>query len=164
MPKRWWLNQLNTEKPERLVEFYKAFGFVDDHGFDLRPGAEVPAHFTPGELCAALGYDGADRLDTGLTRAMLRLPGDVARVEILGWKEGTLRSPGPRYFNSQGLVRIGLLVDDLDKELAALAEREVPVLWSGEITWLNWGVVKAAFLYDPDGNVVELVEADVENN
>lgn len=164
MPKRWWLNQLNTEEPERLVAFYKAFGFVEDDGFDLRPGAVVPDNFTPAELCKALGYDGADRLQTGLTRAMLRLPGDVARVEILAWKKGTLKSPGPRAFNSQGLVRVGLLVEDLDAELAALDERGVEVVWSGEITWLNWGLVKAAFLYDPDGNVIELVEADVENN
>jgi catechol 2,3-dioxygenase-like lactoylglutathione lyase family enzyme len=163
MPKRWWLNQINTEQPEAILSFYKKLGFVEDPGFDLRPGAEVPAHFTPSSMPEAMAYDASDRLEGPFARAMLRLPGDVTRVEVLAWKPGTLLRPGPRTFNSKGLVRVGLLVDDLDTELEQLREQGVNILWSDDITWLNFGLIRAAFFEDPDGNLIEYVQGDVEH-
>jgi catechol 2,3-dioxygenase-like lactoylglutathione lyase family enzyme len=163
MIKRWWLNQINTEQPEQIMDFYKRLGFVEDDGFDLRAGAEVPPHFTPTSMPSAMGYDASDRQDGPFARAMLRIPGDVTRVEVLAWKEGTLLGRGPRPFNAKGLVRIGLLVDDLDLELARLEELGVAVLWSDDVTWLNFGTIRAAFFEDPDGNLIEYVEGDVEN-
>jgi catechol 2,3-dioxygenase-like lactoylglutathione lyase family enzyme len=164
VPKRWWLNQINTEQPEHLIAFYKDLGFVEDPGFDLRPGAAVPDHFTPTSMPEAMGYDAADRMEGTTSRAMLRLPGDIARVEVLGWREGTLLGQGPRRFNMKGLVRIGLLVDDIDRELDLLRARGIEPVWTGDITWLNFGLIRAAFFEDPDGNLIEYVQGDVENS
>lgn len=156
--RRWWLNHMNTEQFEPIVEFYKQLGFVEDSGSEHKPGAPVIAPKV--SISEGLGFDISTRIegDDRASRVMLRLPGDIVRLEIFGWQPGTMPDHGPRSFNAKGLVRVGLLVDDLEKELEAVRARGIPVIWENVVTWLNWQEIKMAFIEDPDGNLIEFIE------
>jgi catechol 2,3-dioxygenase-like lactoylglutathione lyase family enzyme len=153
MPKRFWLNQLNTTDLDRLVGFYvNVLGFVADPGIELRPGAEPPET----TVMDSLGLEFPARM------AMLRLPGDVFRVEVLEWPADRFIQR-PRDMNAGGLVRVGLLSEDIEADLARVRAHGVEIIFDGELNNLNWGNVRYAFFPDPDGNLVEFFEGEVEN-
>jgi 4-hydroxyphenylpyruvate dioxygenase-like putative hemolysin len=121
---------LNTNNLDRIVQFYtENFGFVEDMGFRQKPGVEPSTSTTPfGEL---VGTGFPDR------SIMLRMPGDVVRLEIFEWA-GERFEERSRAFNGGGIVRLGFLTDDIDADLAKLRERGVDVFFEdGEVTNLN---------------------------
>jgi catechol 2,3-dioxygenase-like lactoylglutathione lyase family enzyme len=155
MPKRYWLNQLNTADLDRLVSFYtRIFGFVEDEGFREIPGVAP----YPTSVLDVLG------LAPGPERSiMLRIPGDKVRLEVFEWPADRYEERS-RAFNGGGLVRLGLLTDDVDAEVAKIRAENIEVIYDGVVSQLNWGHIRYAFVRDPDGNLVELFQGDVENN
>lgn len=153
MARRFWLTQVNTGNLDPMVAFYKdVLGFIEDDGLDARPGLPPP----PTTVMDALGLEFPDRM------IMLRLPGDVFRLEMLQWpKERFIDRP--RDMNAGGLVRVGLLSDDIEGDLARVRSHGVEIIFDGEMNNLNWGSVRYCFFRDPDGNLVEYFQGDVEN-
>jgi catechol 2,3-dioxygenase-like lactoylglutathione lyase family enzyme len=153
MAKRMFLNQLNTKDPKACVEFYKKLGFVEDPGFNQKQGAPV------NPVAGFAEKMGADPLADGGEFVMLKHPDDDYHLEVGVWKPGKLAQPAyPAKFNQAGVVRISFLVDDIDRELADVQARGIPVLYGPETLHLQWGVTRFAFIKDPDGTFVEFLE------
>jgi catechol 2,3-dioxygenase-like lactoylglutathione lyase family enzyme len=153
MAKRMFLNQLNTRDRNACVEFYKKLGFVEDPGFNQKPGA--PVNPLP-DFAAKMGVDAVT--DAG-EFTMLRLPDDDYHLEVGVWKEGKLAQPAaPPKFNQAGVVRISFLVDDIDQELAEVRAKGIPITLGPETLHLQWGTTRFAFIKDPDGTFVEFLE------
>ncbi len=89
MAKRMFLNQLNTKDPKACVEFYKKLGFVEDPGFNQKPGA--PVNPLP-DFAAKMGAD--DNASDQFT--MLRLPDDDYHLEVGVWKQANWPNPRRR--------------------------------------------------------------------
>ena len=153
MARRFWLNQINTTNLDAMVAFYtKVLGFVEDDGLNPRPGASPPET----TVMDSLGLEFPEKM------IMLRLPGDVFRLEMLQWpKERFIERP--RDMNAGGLVRVGLLSDDIESDLARVRAHGVEIIFDGEMNNLNWGSVRYGFFRDPDGNLVEYFQGEVEN-
>ncbi len=119
--------ELLTEMPERTVAFY-----VGTLGFEERSRMRIPE--TPaGPL--DLVY-----LDLGDTT-----------VEVMCYPEAPAFEPrGPR--QRLGWQCLALEVEDMDRALAFLAEKDVPVHW-GPIRRPEYA---RAEIRDPDGNPIEL--------
>lgn len=151
MAKRMFLNQLNTKDPRRCVEFYKKLGFVEDPGFNFLPDA--PVNPLPG-FTARMGVD---EIPESSEFVMLKLPDDDYHLEVGVWKKLAEASYPPR-FNQPGIVRISFLVDDIDREIADVQAKGIPILYGPETLHLEWGITRFAFIKDPDGNFVEFLE------
>ncbi len=152
MAKRMFLNQLNTKDPRACVEFYKKLGFIEDPGFNQKPGAPV------NPVSGFAEKMGADVADTG-EFVMLKHPDDNYHLEVGVWKPGKLADPAyPAKFNQAGVVRISFLVDDIDQELASVRANGIEILYGPETLHLQWGTTRFAFLKDPDGTFVEFLE------
>lgn len=152
MAKRMFLNQLNTKNPAACVEFYKKLGFVEDPGFNQKPGAPV------NPVSGFADQMGADVADAGQF-VMLKHPADDYHLEVGVWKPGKLADPAyPAKFNQAGVVRISFLVDDIDQELAEVQAKGIPILYGPQTLHLQWGTTRFAFIKDPDGTFVEFLE------
>ena len=85
---------------------------------------------------------------------------DGGAVDLLEWQEPVPTGTPPRGLHEAGLQRVGLLVDDLDVAIANASAGGGKV-WSEPITHqIPNGTVRIAFMSDPDGTAVELVEGD----
>lgn len=84
---------------------------------------------------------------------------DGLRIELLHYETpGHRGDASPRPMNQLGLTHLSLRVEDLDAELAALEARGVQVLRDTRIDHAQLRA-RAVFVTDPDGTLVELVEA-----
>lgn len=84
---------------------------------------------------------------------------DGVTIELLHYASpGHLGDGTPRAMNALGLTHLSLRVDDLDAQLAKLEARGVPILRETRIHNPALGA-RAIFVTDPDGTLVELVEA-----
>lgn len=84
---------------------------------------------------------------------------DGVRVELLHYRSpGVVSGPRPRPMNLLGLTHLSLRVDDLEDALRACAEAGGEVQGRTRIGMPEHGV-GAAFVLDPDGTRVELVQA-----
>ncbi len=84
---------------------------------------------------------------------------DGLRIELLHYETpGHLGDGSSRPMNQLGLTHLSLRVDDLDGALAALDAQGVRVLRDTRIDHANLRA-RAVFVTDPDGTLVELVEA-----
>src|SRR5579863_5019928 len=136
MAKRMFLNQLNTKNPKACVEFYKKLGFVEDPGFRQKPGAPVNPVTGFAEKMGA-DVENADEF------MMLKYPDDDYHLEVGVWKAGKLADPTyPAKFNQAGVVRISFLVDDIDRELADVQAKGIPILYGPETLNLQWGTTR----------------------
>ena len=118
MAKRFWLTQINTSNLAPMAAFYKdILGFVEDDGLDVRPELPPP----PTTVMDALGLEFPERM------IMLRLPGDVFRLEMLQWPKARFIER-PRDMNAGGLVRVGLLSEDIEADLARVRSHGVESL------------------------------------
>lgn len=111
--------------------------------------------------CLDVAGDTADAL-LGLRDVKLRavyLERDGLRLELLHFAApGHRGEAAPRAMNELGLTHLSVRVDDLDATLARLAGCGGRVL-AGTRVAIPAARVRAAFVTDPDGTRVELVEA-----
>ncbi|MAE95114.1 MAG: lactoylglutathione lyase [Deltaproteobacteria bacterium] len=83
---------------------------------------------------------------------------DGVRVELLHYRSpGTLAGARPRAMNELGLTHLSLRVEDLEESLRTCAEAGGEVLLGTRIGAPAQGA-GAAFVLDPDGTRIELVE------
>jgi catechol 2,3-dioxygenase-like lactoylglutathione lyase family enzyme len=88
----------------------------------------------------------------------LYLEREGVRIELLHYEQpGHTHGEIPRPMNQLGLTHLSLRVDDLDALLRELAEAEVDVLEPTRID-VAPAKVKAVFITDPDGTLIELVQ------
>jgi catechol 2,3-dioxygenase-like lactoylglutathione lyase family enzyme len=96
-----------------------------------------------------------------LTDVALRavyLEREGVRIELLHYESpGHVGAGEPRPMNQLGLTHLSLRVDDLDGMLAEVAAAGVHVLRETRIE-IPAARTKAAFISDPDGTLIELVE------
>jgi lactoylglutathione lyase len=121
---------------ERSKRFYcDLLGFTLDR--EIQPGDELSARLMG--LTPPLAMTAAYLVRDGLVLELLHFAA-----------EGQTRPYRPRTMNEPGLTHISLSVDDLDTTLAGVAD------FGGEVVaGSNIGV--AAFVRDPDGQLVELL-------
>ncbi len=102
-------------------------------------------------------------------RTLLRLPDldlhaaylerDGVRIELLHYRvPGTIGDASPRPMNARGLTHLSLRVDDLAATLPPLAALGGRVLDDSRIALPGTGPA-AVLLTDPDGTLIELVQA-----
>ena len=121
--------------------------------------------------CDGLGFREVSALDLSGEPAatLLELPGvalrarylerDGAVVELLHYPApGATGDGAPRAMNALGLTHLSFQVSDLDAVLARLVALGGTVLAASRIDGGHAGA-KAAFVCDPDGTRIELVEA-----
>ena len=129
---------------ERMITFYtQALGFVEVRR------AEIPA-----ALSAGLGL-----AEDGYLCVWLRTPfGEV--VKLMHPPEPPEQAAAPAFLTTRtGIAYLTFYVDDIDAVLAA-AERQGAVLRSDRsLVTDGAGPVRLGFLTDPEGNVIELVQA-----
>jgi len=120
--------------------------------------------------CDLLGFRPLTKvhIDDPLSAKLLRLPEidqdtvfverDGVRLAIFAFrKPATLGNGEPRELNRTGMAALMLRVDDLDGMLVAMRAAGVRVLEDTRIEHPDWGS-KLAFVCDPDGLLVELIE------
>ncbi len=84
---------------------------------------------------------------------------DGVRIELLHYaKPGHRGTDEPRPMNQLGLTHLSLRVDDLEATVASLRARGARVLDDTRIE-LPKSKTRAIFVTDPDGTLIELVEA-----
>jgi catechol 2,3-dioxygenase-like lactoylglutathione lyase family enzyme len=101
----------------------------------------------------------------GIARVELEavyLERDGVRLELLHYRSpGSESQRGPRPLNLAGLTHLSLVVHDLDASLASLGALGARVLPESRIESAQLGA-RVAFVLDPDGTRVELVEGDFD--
>jgi catechol 2,3-dioxygenase-like lactoylglutathione lyase family enzyme len=120
--------------------------------------------------CDLLGFRPLSevRVNDALSAKLLRLPGvdqrtvfverDGVRLALFALRTPPIQDAGRiRAMNEAGMVALMLRVDDLDATLAVLREAGVRVLDETRIEHPAYGS-KLAFVTDPDGMLVELIE------
>ena len=151
MPTAIYHIQLNVRDFARSLSFYKALGFEEDHGADFKEGSP------PLDLTNFVREVGADPQDAQI--ALLRLSTDpYGHIELACWGPKSSNEGWRPKFNSIGVVRICLLVDDLNAEVAAIRARGIPVVTGPMTLDLKRGTTRFVFFKDPDGNFVEFIE------
>ena len=83
---------------------------------------------------------------------------DGVRIELLGFASPPAPPPRPRAMNEHGLTHLSFRVADLDAALAALRAAGERVLEETVIRFPEYQSA-ACFILDPDGQLIELVEA-----
>ena len=95
---------------------------------------------------------------TGVSLRALYLEREGVRIELLHYDSPGCTGDGePRPMNQLGLTHLSLRVDDLDAMLAEIAAAGVRVLRETRIE-IPQARTKAAFITDPDGTLIELVQ------
>lgn len=151
MPKALYHIQLNVRDFARSLAFYKALGFEQDLGAEFVEGD------APLDLTNFVREVEADPRDAQIV--VLRLPTDpYGHIELACWGERGLNEGWTPRFNSIGVVRICLLAEDLDAEVAALRARGVHIVTGPMSLNLKRGTTRFVFFKDPDGNFVEFIE------
>jgi catechol 2,3-dioxygenase-like lactoylglutathione lyase family enzyme len=128
---------------DRAVRFY-----CEGLGFELRSQIEIG-----GEPAATLL--GLEPLEL----QALYLERDGTRIELLHYpRPGHLPAESPRPMNRLGLTHLSLRVDDLDATLAELARVGATAIAPTRIDMREHRSA-AVFVTDPDGTMIELVQA-----
>lgn len=128
--------------PERSIAFYR-------DGLGFSPRNELTVKGKPSETLLRLR-------EVELRAIYLQRDGVV--IELLHYASPGCTGDGqPRPMNGLGLTHLSLRVDDLDGALEALSRQGATVLRDTLIDNSELRA-KAAFLTDPDGTLIELVE------
>lgn len=128
---------------ERSLRFYR-----DGLGFRYR--AEIRVQGEPSDTLLRL---------RGVDLHAVYLERDGTRIELLHYAAPSpIGSGEPRAMNARGLTHLSLRVDDLDATVAALRAAGATVLDASRID-IPAAAAAAVFLCDPDGTLIELVQA-----
>jgi catechol 2,3-dioxygenase-like lactoylglutathione lyase family enzyme len=94
----------------------------------------------------------------GVALRAVYLEREGVRIELLHYEApGCVGDGEPRALNRLGLTHLSLRVDDLDRTLAEMEAAGVRVLRQTRIE-VPQARSKAAFVTDPDGTLIELVQ------
>ncbi|MDX2166910.1 MAG: VOC family protein [Deltaproteobacteria bacterium] len=128
---------------ERALRFYRdGLGFVQRS--ELRIGGE------PTETLLGIGE---------VDLHAVYLERDGTRIELLHYVvPGAIGDTAPRAMNRRGLTHLSLRVDSVAEAVAALRPLGATVLESRAIDLPDFGAA-AVFVTDPDGTLIELVQA-----
>lgn len=127
---------------ERSLRFYRdLLGFTWEH--DLEVEGE------PTDTLLRL---------TGTKLHAVYLTRDGVRIELLHFASPAAPPRPERPINQYGLTHLSFRVSDLDPVLAALRAAGERVLEETVIRFPEWGSA-ACFVVDPDGQLIELVQA-----
>jgi catechol 2,3-dioxygenase-like lactoylglutathione lyase family enzyme len=97
------------------------------------------------------------RLEKVELRALF-LERDGVRIELLHYATpGHIGEPAPRAMNRIGLTHLSIQVEDIDEALAGVEPAGGRVLKETIVSVEQTGA-RAAFLTDPDGTLIELVQ------
>lgn len=128
---------------ERALRFYR-------DGLGFRPRSELRIGGPPTTTLLRLK-------DVDLEAVYLERDG--TRIELLHYLvPGAVGDGAPRPMNGRGLTHLSLRVDDLHATLAALRAVGAQVLDDSLIEFPDFGAA-AVLLTDPDGTLIELVQA-----
>lgn len=95
----------------------------------------------------------------GVDLQAIYLERDGTRIELLHYvSPGASGDTGPRAMNARGLTHLSLRVDSVSATLATLRAGGVRVLDETLIDIPDFGAA-AVFIADPDGTLIELVQA-----
>jgi predicted enzyme related to lactoylglutathione lyase len=142
--------RLNVRNLDLAEQFYTSLGMVEDIGMRIdaghgprsviaEPHAENPRSISLRWPC-----------DPYMHLNLAALAGSAPRA---GWPKGP---------NQLGSTTISLLVDDLDAELRRLGSAGHAVAAGPSKTIRECGSSTSAFITDPDGNSVELIQVDYD--
>ncbi len=128
---------------ERATRFYR-----DGLGFAYRSELRVSGEPTE----TLLGLPNVDLQAVYLER-------DGTRIELLHFvSPGAVGDEAPRELNARGLTHLSLRVDSVPDTVAALRPLGARVLEARTINLPEFGAA-AVFVTDPDGTLIELVQA-----
>lgn len=140
---------LNCRSLEVSLPFYQALGFEIEMDFP------VAGHPMVGK---GLGVG-----DHQVKGALLKISGDrhATRLDLLEWIDPKNDMPSPLKLTDPGFVRVALASEDWEADVAKL--REIGVKFISEPIYRpNPDGTESPFFvcfYDPDGNVLELVNS-----
>lgn len=144
--------RLNVTNIDLAEQFYRSLGMVEDLG--LRRIA------TDDSLASVI----TDNDPSGLpgTRSIaLRWPCDPHMHLILAQQDASGPTTGwPKQANQLGATVLGLLVSDVALELDRVRRYGGAVVSDRAVTQRLLGETESAFVRDPDGNLVELIEVN----
>ncbi len=134
--------------------FDRSRAFYERLGFELY--MEVPPRNTP-EVSGAVGFQTYE-IKGGLMR--LKDAPSPFVIDLLEWKEPFDSAPPYTQLNHLGLARIALASSDLEGDMARLQEQGVEFLSEpATVVWEGHPNSRFVCFKDPDGTVLELVEA-----
>lgn len=122
--------------------------YCDGLGFELAEGYDLTTEMLPG-LAAALEIDGP----IAMRSQMIRREGTT--IELLAYSQPTVSATPSCSRAMLGFTHLSFYVDDIDEAIAHLVSNGGTLLPS---TRQNLGI-QVAFLADPDGVRVELMQA-----
>jgi catechol 2,3-dioxygenase-like lactoylglutathione lyase family enzyme len=120
----------------------------------VRPGEGRAGPGDGKEIAELLGFEG-----TGEYRGCFLYFGSTrsgAYLDLLEWKDN--EPPVARSPRNIGLARVAIRVDDLDEQLARLAQHGVPTLSEPKELVLGVTRVRVVCFRDPDGVLLEYLE------
>jgi catechol 2,3-dioxygenase-like lactoylglutathione lyase family enzyme len=94
----------------------------------------------------------------GVELKAVYLQRDGVRIELLHFTSPPVPAPRPRPMHEPGLTHLSFRVADMDATLAALRAAGERVLEETVIRFPEFGSA-AGFIVDPDGQLIELVQA-----
>jgi catechol 2,3-dioxygenase-like lactoylglutathione lyase family enzyme len=146
--------RLNVRNVALAQQFYMSLGMVEDIG--MRRVA------TTREGQSVLG-DGDPAGISTMPSVSLRWPNDpYMHVNLVEHRHDSPDSGWPKAADQLGSTVITLLIDDLDLEIQRLHSEGAPLHGDPVATVRLLGRTRSAYTQDPDGNLIELLEATPE--
>ena len=142
--------RLNVANLDRSQQFYTGLGMVEDIGMrrDAQPSS-------PTSVLA----DNDPARNSHARSVALRWPSDpYMHVNLVTCDPSGPRQGWPKAVDQLGSTVLTLLVPDLDAELRRLIDDREMVCVDAATTARVSGPTRSAYVEDPDGNVVELLE------
>ncbi|MGW4339531.1 VOC family protein [Rhodococcus koreensis] len=140
--------RLNVSNLELATQFYKSIGMVEDIGMrrtESSSHVSVLSTGCPGETAPAPSVS-------------LRWPSDPhMHINLVQYDAGAPTAGWPRKPGQFGSTVSTLLVSDVSAEVERLRP-DTPILTEPVVTERLLGSTRSAFVEDPDGNIVELIE------
>lgn len=135
-------------------DFDVSLAFYQELGFEVEMMFPEAGHQMVGK---GLGVG-----DHWVKGALLRLGSEpnATRLDLLEWIRPRNQAPSPLKLTDPGIVRIALVTTDFEADMSVLREMSVEFISDPIYRPLEDGTEVPFFVcfYDPDGNVLELVQ------